>query len=43
LHRFFRGGDRSRCRLSPGIEGHLLSDIVAVIGSINVVAAELDR
>jgi NADH-quinone oxidoreductase subunit D len=24
-------------------EGHLLSDIVAVIGSINVVAAELDR
>lgn len=25
------------------IEGHLLSDIVAVIGSINVVAAELDR
>ncbi len=25
------------------LEGHLLSDIVAVIGSINVVAAELDR
>jgi NADH-quinone oxidoreductase subunit D len=24
-------------------EGHVLSDIVAVIGSINVVAAELDR
>jgi len=24
-------------------EGHLLSDVVAVIGSINVVAAELDR
>lgn len=24
-------------------EGHLLSDIVAVVGSINVVAAELDR
>ena len=24
-------------------EGHLLSDIVAIIGSINVVAAELDR
>lgn len=25
------------------IEGHMLSDIVAVLGSINVVAAELDR
>jgi len=25
------------------IEGHMLADIVAVIGSINVVAAELDR
>ncbi|MBM4106412.1 MAG: NADH-quinone oxidoreductase subunit D [Phycisphaerae bacterium] len=25
------------------IEGHLLSDLVAVIGSINVIAAELDR
>jgi NADH-quinone oxidoreductase subunit D len=24
-------------------EGHMLADIVAVIGSINVVAAELDR
>ncbi|MCW5766736.1 MAG: NADH-quinone oxidoreductase subunit D, partial [Phycisphaeraceae bacterium] len=24
-------------------EGHLVSDIVAVLGSINVVAAELDR
>jgi NADH-quinone oxidoreductase subunit D len=24
-------------------EGHLLSDIVAIVGSINVVAAELDR
>ena len=24
-------------------EGHLLSDIVAIIGSLNVVAAELDR
>lgn len=24
-------------------EGHLLSDIVAILGSINVVAAELDR
>jgi NADH-quinone oxidoreductase subunit D len=25
------------------IEGHLLSDVVAVLGSINVIAAELDR
>lgn len=24
------------------IEGHMLADIVAVLGSINVVAAELD-
>jgi len=24
-------------------EGHMLADVVAVIGSINVVAAELDR
>jgi NADH-quinone oxidoreductase subunit D len=24
-------------------EGHMLSDIVAILGSINVVAAELDR
>jgi NADH-quinone oxidoreductase subunit D len=29
--------------ISKLCEGHLLSDIVAVIGSINVVAAELDR
>ena len=29
--------------ISKMAEGHLLSDIVAVIGSINVVAAELDR
>jgi NADH-quinone oxidoreductase subunit D len=29
--------------MSKITEGHLLSDIVAVIGSINVVAAELDR
>jgi NADH-quinone oxidoreductase subunit D len=29
--------------ISKLAEGHLLSDIVAVIGSINVVAAELDR
>ena len=25
------------------IEGHTISDIVAVLGSINVIAAELDR
>ena len=25
------------------IEGHLISDVVAVLGSINVIAAELDR
>ena len=25
------------------IEGHLLSDVVAVLGSVNVIAAELDR
>jgi NADH-quinone oxidoreductase subunit D len=25
------------------IEGHMLADMVAVLGSINVVAAELDR
>jgi NADH-quinone oxidoreductase subunit D len=25
------------------VEGHLLSDVVAVLGSINVIAAELDR
>lgn len=24
-------------------EGHVLSDIVAILGSINIVAAELDR
>ena len=24
-------------------EGHMLSDVVAILGSINVVAAELDR
>jgi NADH-quinone oxidoreductase subunit D len=29
--------------MSKITEGHLLSDIVAIIGSINVVAAELDR
>jgi NADH-quinone oxidoreductase subunit D len=25
------------------IEGHTISDVVAVLGSINVIAAELDR
>jgi NADH-quinone oxidoreductase subunit D len=25
------------------VEGHLVSDAIAVIGSINVIAAELDR
>jgi len=25
------------------IEGHTLSDVVAVLGSLNVIAAELDR
>jgi NADH-quinone oxidoreductase subunit D len=25
------------------IEGHQLADVVAIIGSINVIAAELDR
>ena len=25
------------------IEGHLVSDVVAVLGSLNVIAAELDR
>ncbi|MFG0306640.1 MAG: NADH-quinone oxidoreductase subunit D [Phycisphaerales bacterium JB040] len=29
--------------VSKLVEGHMLADIVAVIGSINVVAAELDR
>ncbi|MGP1273103.1 MAG: NADH-quinone oxidoreductase subunit D [Phycisphaerales bacterium] len=29
--------------VSKMIEGHMLADLVAVIGSINVVAAELDR
>ncbi len=24
-------------------EGHLLADIVAILGSLNVIAAELDR
>jgi NADH-quinone oxidoreductase subunit D len=25
------------------VEGHLISDVVAVIGSLNIIAAELDR
>jgi NADH:ubiquinone oxidoreductase subunit D len=25
------------------IEGHTISDVVAILGSINVIAAELDR
>jgi NADH-quinone oxidoreductase subunit D len=25
------------------IEGHLLADVVAVLGSLNIIAAELDR
>jgi NADH-quinone oxidoreductase subunit D len=43
-----------RCRTRPPsyinyqvfaklIEGHMISDVVAVLGSINVIAAELDR
>ena len=43
---------RARCRppsfihfsLFPDlIKGHLVSDIVAVLGSLNIIAAELDR
>jgi len=43
---------RVRCRppcfmnyqvFSKLIEGHQLADVVAVIGSINIIAAELDR
>ncbi len=43
---------RARCRppsfinyqvFARMIEGHLLSDVVAVLGSLNVIAAELDR
>jgi len=29
--------------IGPMIEGHMLADIVAVLGSLNIVAAELDR
>ena len=25
------------------IEGHMMSDVVAVLGSLNIIAAELDR
>ncbi|HEX7448778.1 MAG TPA: NADH dehydrogenase (quinone) subunit D [Pirellulales bacterium] len=43
---------RARCRppsyihfalFPPLIRGHMLSDIVAVLGSLNIIAAELDR
>ena len=43
---------RAKCRppsfinyqsFSKMIEGHLLSDVVAVLGSLNIIAAELDR
>lgn len=43
---------RARCRppsfinyqvFSQMIEGHLLADVVAVLGSLNIIAAELDR
>ncbi|QOV87542.1 NADH-quinone oxidoreductase subunit D [Humisphaera borealis] len=49
------GGNRPwRCRTRPPVfinysvfpkllEGHMISDVVAVLGSINVIAAELDR
>jgi NADH-quinone oxidoreductase subunit D len=44
----FRAKTRPPCFINYQVvskmcEGHMLSDIVAVIGSINVVAAELDR
>jgi NADH-quinone oxidoreductase subunit D len=29
--------------MSKLTEGHMLSDVVAILGSINIVAAELDR
>ncbi|MEM9066397.1 MAG: NADH-quinone oxidoreductase subunit D [Planctomycetota bacterium] len=29
--------------MAPMLEGHMLSDIVAILGSLNIVAAELDR
>ena len=29
--------------MAPMIEGHMLADVVAVLGSLNIVAAELDR
>ena len=43
-----------RCRTRPPsfihfavfpylIEGHMVSDVVAVLGSLNIIAAELDR
>jgi len=29
--------------IGPSLEGHMLADIVAIVGSLNVVAGELDR
>ena len=29
--------------MSKMLEGHMLPDVVAVLGSLNIVAAELDR
>ena len=48
------GPNSFRCKVRPPafinyavfskmIEGHLLADIVAILGSLNVIAAELDR
>ena len=41
------GRGRRRSSTSPCsrylIEGHQLSDVVAVLGSLNIIAAELDR
>ena len=31
------------CLVSRLIRGHTLSDVVAVLGSLNIIAAELDR
>jgi NADH-quinone oxidoreductase subunit D len=47
-------GKAYRCRTRPPsfihfatfpylIEGHMVSDVVAVLGSLNIIAAELDR
>jgi NADH:ubiquinone oxidoreductase subunit D len=29
--------------IGPTLEGHMLADIVAIVGSLNVIAGELDR